>query len=190
VGIAQLHGSVEGWLHPFSSVDLVGPNAVTIGKGTKVWQFASVIRRSQIGEDCCIASCAIVDGCRLGDRVRVSHGAFLDPGMRIGDDVFIGPGVKFCNDIWPRSHKDGWFDMEELCSGRIIVTEVNNGASIGAGAIIMPGLTIGARAMIAAGAVVSFDVPPDHLYRANNSIEEIRKEPNRRRFVVAAHGSV
>jgi len=157
---------------------------VSIGARTKVWQFANIIRNSVIGEDCSIASCAIIDGCRLANRVIVSHGAFLGPGIEISDDVFIGPHVCFCNDYWPRVSKEGWFDLEELLppDGKV-VTRVLAGASIGAGVILMPGVVIGSAAMIAAGAVVTGDVPDGQLYRRDGTYQPIKYEPERRRHV-------
>lgn len=144
-----------------------------IGARTRVWQFASVIRGAVVGEDCSIATQAIVDGSIMGHRCIVSHGAFVDPGMRIHDDVFIGPHVSLCNDFWPRTDKDGWFDMADLVSGKITVIEIASGASIGANAVVLPGITIGYGAMVAAGAVVTQDVPPLHLYRRDGSMTRI-----------------
>lgn len=146
---------------------------VKIGKGTRVWQFASVIRGAVLGEDCSIASCAIVDSCRLGDRVIVSHGAFLDPGMKIGSDVFIGPHVIFCNDCYPRYSKVGWFTEDELFSSDLVVSEVCDHANIGAGAILLPGVRIGENALVAAGAVVTKSVPKDMVYRRDGSIHDL-----------------
>lgn len=177
----------SSFVHPCAQVD----RDASIGARTRVWQFASVIRKAKIGDDCSIASCAIVDGSRLGDRVIVSHGAFIDPGMTIGNDVFVGPHVVFCNDYWPRVTKGGWFDPADLISGKINITRIEDGASIGAGVILMPGIVIGAGAMVAAGAVVSHDVEPGHLYKQdmyhNPKIayvqERIRSEPNRMRRI-------
>lgn len=142
----------------------------SIGARTRVWQFASVIRHAHVGDDCSIASCAIVDGADVGDGSIVSHGAFIDPGIVVESGVFIGPQVSLCNDFWPRAHRRGWFDIEDLISGKVVVTRVENSASIGANAVIMPGLVIGVRAMVAAGAVVTKDVPMDHLYRRDGVI--------------------
>lgn len=167
---------ILAWLHP--KCEVVG---VTIGARTKVWQFASVIRKSVVGEYCNIASCAIVDGAVVGDRCIISHSAFIDPGIAIGNDVFIGPHVSLCNDYWPRVSKDGWFDVQKLIDREIIVTTIEDGASIGANAVLMPGLTIGARAMIAAGATVTRSVPADFLCRRDGSLVPIDREPNRMR---------
>jgi UDP-2-acetamido-3-amino-2,3-dideoxy-glucuronate N-acetyltransferase len=147
-----------------------------IGARTKVWQFASVIRNARIGEDCSIATGAIVDGARLGARVIVSHGAFIDPGIVIGNDVFIGPHVDLCNDAWPRVEKTG-FDIAALISGDLVTTRIEDGASLGAGVIVLPGIIIGAGAMVAAGSVVECSVPPAHLHKRNGMVVPI--DPSR-----------
>lgn len=156
-----------------------------IGARTVVWQFASVIRNSYVGQQCRIASCAIVDGSSIGDRCIISHGAFLDPGIAIGDDVFIGPHVALCNDPWPRVSKDGWWDIKELIGKEVIVTEVGNGASLGAGVVVMPGIRIGERAMIAAGSKVQRNVPADFLYYPNGVMVPIDTDrvQNRQKMV-------
>lgn len=151
-------------IHPLAHVE----NA-TIGKGTRIWQFASVIRNARIGEDCTIASNALVDAATIGDRCIVSHGAAIEPGVVLGDEVFIGPQVVFCNDAWPRVAKHG-FDMAPLLNGETVVTAVEDGASIGAGAIVLPGVRIGAGAMIAAGARVVADVPAAHLLKRDGTM--------------------
>lgn len=166
-----------------SPLAMVHPG-VKIGARTRVWPFASVIRGSEIGDDCSIATCAIVDGCRLGDRVIVSHGAFLDPGMVIGDDVFIGPHVCFCNDPWPKSSKVGWFESKDLFGpDRVTVTLVSDNASIGAGAILMPGIRIGSNAMVAAGSVVTKSVGPDMLYKRDGSMVVASDVADRKRYI-------
>lgn len=162
-------------IHPQAHI---GQN-VTIGAGTCVWQFASVIRNAVIGQDCRIATCSIVDGSRLGDRVIVSHDAFIDPGIEIGNDVFIGPGVKLCNDGWPRVDKFN-YDMELLMSGEFVTTKIEDGASLGAGVIVLPGVVIGSCAMIAAGAVVTKNVPGMHLYKRDGSVVPIEARPVKR----------
>jgi UDP-2-acetamido-3-amino-2,3-dideoxy-glucuronate N-acetyltransferase len=156
-------------IHPLATIG----DDVKIGAGARVWQNASVIRGAVVGEGCSIAAGAIVDGSRLGDRCIVSHCAFIDPGMVIGDDVFIGPFVAMCNDAWPRVEKEGWFDLSELVSGEVVVTRIENGASIGAHVTILPGRVIGAGSMIAAAAVVDKDVPPNCIYKRDGSIEPI-----------------
>ena len=139
---------------------------VSIGADTQIWQFASVIRKAVIGEGCSIGACAIVDGAIIGNRCAVGHGAQLHPGLRAGDEVFFGPGCIVCNDPWPRLRK-GDFDIGRILAGEFVTVRIGNGASIGAGAIVLPGISIGAGAMIAAGAVVDCSVEAGFLFKRN-----------------------
>lgn len=172
----------SAFVHPCAQVD----RDCEIGARSRVWQFASVIRNARIGVECSIATCSIVDGSSLGDRVIVSHGAFIDPGMKIGNDVFIGPNVALCNDAWPRVGKDGWFDPGALIRGDIVVTIIEDGASLGANVTVLPGIRIGAGAMIAAGAIVERDVLAAHLYKRDGSMVPIDKTRDPRRMRVVA----
>lgn len=156
-------------IHPRATIG----DGVKIGSGTRVWQNASVIRGAVLGQECRVAAGAIVDGSRVGDRSIISHCAFIDPGMEIGADVFIGPFVAMCNDAWPRVEKEGWYDIGVLVSGSIVVSRIENWASVGAHATILPGIVIGEGAMIAAAAVVDRDVPPHHLFKRDGSIVPI-----------------
>jgi UDP-2-acetamido-3-amino-2,3-dideoxy-glucuronate N-acetyltransferase len=165
---------IPGHVHPQACI-MQGAHVqigCTIGARTRVWQFASVIRKAVIGEDCSIAAGACVDGGVVGHGSIVSHCAFINPGMVIGDRVFIGPFVAMCNDAWPRAHKDG-FDIDALISGEFVTTKIEDGASIGAHATLLPGATIGADAMVAAGAVVKGNVPDNHLYLRDGRIVPI-----------------
>lgn len=124
----------------------------TIGSGTKIWQFVVVLSGAKIGRDCNICSHVLIESnVVLGDRVTVKSGVQLWDGLRIADDVFIGPNATFSNDRFPRSKK-----YPECFSE----TFVGTGASIGAGAVILPGVTIGSRALVGAGAVVTSNVEP------------------------------
>lgn len=168
----QVAGDGYPGLHPEAMIsDAVHiHDGIVIGARTKVWQFANVIRGAKVGSDCSIAAGAIVDGSRIGDRCIISHCAFIDPGMVIGNDVFIGPFVALCNDAWPRTDKTGWFNMDDLTSGKAVVTWIEDGASVGAHATVLPGLVIGAGAMISAGAVVDKDVPALHLFKRDGTM--------------------
>jgi len=105
---------------------------------------------AEIGSDCNIcAHCFIENDVVVGDRVTIKNGVQLWDGLRIEDDVFIGPNATFTNDPSPRSK----------CDFTLLQTTVKKGASIGANATILPGLTIGTKAMIGAGAVVLSNVP-------------------------------
>lgn len=133
---------------------------VVLGPGCEVWAFANVIRGAVLGAGCSVGSHANVDGAQIGDGSRIGHGCSIHPGVRIGSRVFVGPMTVFCNDLWPAVDKDG-FDTS-LYAGRPTIT-VGDGASIGAGVVVLPGVRIGAGARIAAGVTVRHDVPDGHL---------------------------
>ena len=130
-----------------------------IGENTRVWAFAHVLPGAKIGSDCNICDHVFIENdVVLGDRVTVKSGVQLWDGLRIGDDVFIGPNVTFSNDKYPRSKQ---------YERPILQTHVGRGASIGGGASILPGLRIGARAMVGAGSVVTHDVPARAIVSGN-----------------------
>lgn len=129
-----------------------------IGADTRIWAFAHVMAGATIGAECNICDHTYIEGdVVLGDRVTVKSGVYLWDGLRIEDDVFIGPQATFTNDPFPRS-------KQPFAS---TITRVARGASIGAGAILLPGVSIGERAMVGAGAVVTRDVPSDALVVGN-----------------------
>ncbi|SDJ69540.1 acyltransferase [Pseudomonas indica] len=140
--------------HPLADVQ-----SPSIGEGTRIWQFVVILAGARIGRDCNIAAhCFIENDVVVGDRVTVKCGVQLWDGLRVADDVFIGPNATFTNDRFPRSRQ--WPE-------RFPETRIERGASIGAGAVILPGLTIGERAMVGAGAVVTRDVPARALVFGN-----------------------
>ena len=142
------------FVHPLADVQ-----TGAIGASTRIWQFAVVLPGARIGAESNICShCFIENDVVIGDRVTIKSGVQLWDGVTLEDDVFVGPNVSFTNDHWPRS---GSRDFERL------PTWVGNGASIGAGAVILPGLRIGAGAFVAAGAVVTRDVPAGAVVRGN-----------------------
>lgn len=147
---------------------MIHPNAVVsaseIGEDTVVWQFASVIRGAVVGRGCTVAAYALIDAASVGDGCIISSGAQLHPGTRVGNKVFIGPLVVFCNDRWPRVGKDG-FDVELILSGKFNTVVVEDSVSIGAGAVVLPGVRIGKGAMISAGAVVTHSVPSAAIWK-------------------------
>jgi acetyltransferase-like isoleucine patch superfamily enzyme len=122
-----------------------------VGQGTRIWAFAHVLAGARIGADCNVCDHVFIENdVVVGDRVTIKSGVQLWDGLRIGDDVFIGPNATFTNDRFPRSkHYDHV----------VLETHVGDGASIGANATVLPGVTIGARAMVGAGSVVTRDVP-------------------------------
>lgn len=128
-----------------------------IGETTNVWQFAVILENAVIGEHCNINSHTFIENdVVIGDRVTVKSGVYLWDGIRVEDDVFIGPNVTFTNDKYPRS---------KIYPVEFQKTLLKKGASIGAGAIILGGITIGEKAMVAAGALVTKDVPPYTLVK-------------------------
>lgn len=163
------------FIHPKSHVE-----DATIGPRCKVWQFASVIRGTVLGADCNVASGATLDGPVFGDRCKISQGVAMGPGFLFGNDVFVGPNVTICNDRWPRVDQDG-FDLASLQRGEWTVT-VGDGVSIGANAVVLPGVVIGQCAMIAAGAVVNRSVPAGALFRRDGRIETIGSQHNTKRM--------
>lgn len=143
------------FMHPLGVVD----EGAIIGAGTKVWAFAHVVKGAVIGEDCNLCDHTFIEGnVKIGHRVTLKCGVYLWDGVTVEDDVFIGPGALFTNDPRPRSKK---YPVEYAR------TVLRQGCSIGAGAIILPGITIGCWAMIAAGAVVTRTVP-DHALVVGN----------------------
>lgn len=136
-----------------------------IGKETRVWQYSVIFERAEIGENCNICAHTLIEGdVIIGDNVTVKSGVFLWDGTRIENDVFIGPNATFTNDMMPRSKV-----YPEIFQG----ITVKKGASIGANATILPGITIGQYAMVGAGSVVTKDVP-DRAIVVGNPAKIIR----------------
>jgi len=153
------------------------PNAIVestrIGRGTRIWAFAHVLPGAVIGEDCNLCDHTFYENdVKVGDRVTVKCGVQLWDGITIEDDVFIGPNATFTNDPFPRSKRY----PESFAR-----TLVRKGASIGANATILPGLTIGQYAMIGAGAVITKEIPPYAIVVGNpariTGYVEARKSP-------------
>lgn len=130
-----------------------------VGAGTRIWAFAHVLPGAQLGQDCNICDHVFVENdVVVGDRVTVKCGVQLWDGVRIGNDVFVGPNVTFTNDRFPRSKQ---------YPDSFLPTIVEDCASIGANATILPGITVGRAAMVGAGAVVTKDVPPNAVVVGN-----------------------
>jgi acetyltransferase-like isoleucine patch superfamily enzyme len=138
-----------------------------VGPGTRVWAFAHVLEGAIIGRDCNVGGHAYVEyGVRVGDRVTIKNGVQLFEGVTIEDDVFLGPNCIFTNDLAPRAAIKRHGD--ELLS-----TLVRGGATVGANATIVCGVTIGPGAFVAAGAVVTRNVPA-HALVAGNPARHLR----------------
>lgn len=142
-------------IHPTADVS---PDA-TIGAGTRIWHWAQVREGAVIGQNCIIGKDVYVDfGVTIGNNVKVQNGALLYHGLTLEDGVFIGPRVCTTNDRFPRAiTPDGRLKTDEDWSvGPVLI---RHGASIGAGAILLPDVTVGRFAAVAAGALVTHSVP-------------------------------
>lgn len=143
-------------IHPTAVVD----DGCTIGKGTKIWHFSHIMAEAVIGEKCNIGqNCVISPNVELGTNVKVQNNVSMYTGVRCEDDVFIGPSAVFTNILNPRSavvRRDAYIE-----------TRIHKGASIGANATIVCGISIGQYALIGAGAVVTKDVLPFSLVVGN-----------------------
>jgi acetyltransferase-like isoleucine patch superfamily enzyme len=150
------------FIHPTAEVS----EKAVIGENTKIWNHAQVREKAVIGKNCVISKNVYIDtGVSIGDGVKIQNNVNIYNGVTIEDDVFLGPSMTFTNDMFPRAFNQGW---------EITGTLVKKGASIGAGAVIVCGVTIGEYAMVGAGAIVTKDVPP-HALAVGNPAKQIGK---------------
>ena len=148
------------FVHRSSFVD----DNVIIGKGTKIWHFSHIMKGSRIGENCTIGqNVAVGPNVIIGDGVKIQNNVSVYEGVTLEDDVFCGPSCVFTNVINPRSHIDRKHEFKK--------TLVKKGATIGANATILCGITIEEYASIGAGSVVTKDVPPNTLVYGNAAKE-------------------
>ena len=148
-------------IHPLADVQ-----TRDIGEGTKVWQFCVILKQAKIGANCNINCHVFIENdVLIGNNVTIKPGVQLWDGIVIEDGVFIGPNATFTNDLKPRSKQ---------YPEKFLKTIVKKGASIGANATILPGITIGENAMIGAGSVIVKDVPPNTVW-VGNPAKQIKK---------------
>jgi acetyltransferase-like isoleucine patch superfamily enzyme len=141
------------FIHPTAIVE-----TRVVGPGTRIWAWSHVQRDVSIGKYCNIGEhCFVEEGVKIGHQTVIKNGVCVWKGVLIGDGVFIGPGAVLTNEVFPRSG----FRKEFL------TTRIESGATIGAGAILLPGITIGSYATVGAGALVTKDVPPHVLVYGN-----------------------
>ena len=144
-------------IHPLADV-----KSLNIGTDTRVWQFSVIFKNAIIGENCNICAHTLIENdVVIGNNVTVKSGVFLWDGTRVEDDVFIGPNATFTNDVLPRS---------KIYPPTFKGVTLRKGASIGANATILPGVTIGYKAMVGAGAVVTKNVPDYAVVTGNPAI--------------------
>ncbi|MHB8482777.1 MAG: acyltransferase [Nitrospiria bacterium] len=150
----------KAWVHCSSYVDRDEQNdfgGPFIGAETRIWHFCHICPGAQIGRDCVIGqNCYIGSGVKIGDRVHIQNGVSVYERITIEDDVFVGPHVCLTNDKYPPSGRPNW-----------LPTLLRRRCSIGAGAVIVCGVTIGEGAKIGAGSVVTKDVPAAQTWVGN-----------------------
>lgn len=149
----------------FDSTVYIHPSAICessqVGRGTKIWAFAHVLDGAAVGEHCNIGDHAFLEGgSSIGNGVIIKNQTMVWSGVTLEDDVFVGPGVIFTNDRYPRSRMSSAArERYRRTENWLVPIRVRRGASIGAGAIILCGVTIGEYASVGAGALVTKDVP-------------------------------
>lgn len=139
------------FIHPTAEVH---PSA-NVGQGTKVWGQAQIREKASIGSSCNISKDVYIDaGVEIGNRVKIQNGVSIYKGVVLEDDSFVGPHAAFTNDSMPRSFNEDW---------EIVPTFVRRGASIGANATIICGVSLGPYSMVSAGSTLTTDAPPHGL---------------------------
>lgn len=144
---------VVSMIHPLSDVQ-----SLKIGQGTQIWQYVVILGKAEIGQNCNInCHCFVENDVAIGNDVTIKSGVYLWDGITIEDNVFIGPNVTFTNDMNPRSK----------CHKKYLRTIIKKGASIGAGAVLTPGLLIGEFSLIGAGSIVTKSIKNNELWYGN-----------------------
>jgi len=144
------------FVHPQALVE-----TESIGEGTRVWAFAHVMADVVIGRDCNICDHAFIEsGVRLGNGVVIKNGVAIWQGVEIADNAFVGPNAVFTNDLAPRSRRLPGMAEHYRDRPWFRKTMLEEGATVGANATIVCGVTLGRFCMIGAGSVVTGDVPP------------------------------
>jgi len=150
-------------IHPTADVSA----QAIIGEGTRVWHHAQIREGARLGRECIIGKGVYIDfDVVIGNRVKIQNYACVYHGVTVEDGVFIGPLACLANDKLPRAiNPDG--TLKRDADWEVSKTVVKYGASVGAGAILLPGITVGRWALIGAGAVVTRDVPDYGLVAGN-----------------------
>lgn len=138
-------------------------DGATVGPGSAVWDLARIRSGASVGAECVVGRGAFIDaGVEVGDRCKIQNEALVYAPARLGDGVFIGPAVVLSNDRFPRAvNPDG--SLKSASDWDHVGVVIEEGASVGAAATVIGGVRIGAWALVAAGSVVTRDVPPHAL---------------------------
>lgn len=188
----------SAYIHPTAEVS---PEA-SIGGHTRIWRAVQVREGAVIGENCTLSKGVYIDAhVKIGSNVKIQNHVSVFEGVTLEDGVFVGPHVCFTNDLFPRAiTRDG--KLKGPADWTVTPTLVKYGASLGAGSIIRCGVTIGSFALIAAGAVVTHDVPPHALVLGNPArqrgyvcycarpLTAVREEPGRLLGICPECGSI
>jgi UDP-2-acetamido-3-amino-2,3-dideoxy-glucuronate N-acetyltransferase len=151
--------------NPSEPHQLIAPD-VKLGKGVRIFHFTNLYG-CEIGDDTKIGTFVeIQKGAKIGKRCKISSHTFICEGVTLEDEVFIGHGVTFTNDLYPRSTNSNG-SLQSADDWQCVTTLVKQGASIGSGATLLCGITIGERAIIGAGSVVTKDVPAGAIVAGN-----------------------
>lgn len=135
-----------------------------IGDGTRIWAYTHVMPDVPIGADCNIGDhCFIESGATIGNQVTIKNGNMVWEGVHLEDGVFVGPLVVFTNDLYPRSPRLPQVQNRYAHRGWLKPTIIKRGASLGAGSVILAGVTIGEFCMVGAGSIVNRSPPPHAL---------------------------
>lgn len=186
------------YIHPSAEVSL----QASVGQGTRIWRQAHVREYATIGEHCNIGKGVYVDThVKIGSNVKIQNHVSVFEGVTLEDGVFVGPHVCFTNDLFPRAITlDG--KLKSAADWIITPTVVKYGASLGAGAVIRCGITIGEFALVGAGAVVTHDVQPYALVLGNPArqrgyvchcarpLADLREEPGKLVGICEACGEI
>jgi acetyltransferase-like isoleucine patch superfamily enzyme len=152
----QVNGMEDIFVHPTAIVE-----TSEVGDGTRVWAYTHVMNGAIIGANCNIGEhCFIESGATVGNQVTVKNGNMIWEGVHLEDGVFLGPRVAFTNDLYPRSPRLPQARKRYADRGWLKPTFIGQGASVGAGAVIIAGITIGEFSMVGAGATVTRSLPP------------------------------
>jgi acetyltransferase-like isoleucine patch superfamily enzyme len=147
------------------SLQQIAPD-VKLGRNVRIFSFTNLYG-CEIGDDVKVGTFVeIQKGAKIGKRCKISSHTFICEGVTLEDDVFIGHHVVFTNDRYPRATNAGG-QLQTEADWKCIPTLVKRGASIGSGAVLLCGITVGKNAMIGAGSVVTKDVPPDTIVAGN-----------------------
>ncbi len=154
---------VSFYVHPDAEVSA----EARVGEGTRIWRHAHIREHARVGAACNIGKGVYIDAhVTIGSRVKIQNNVSVFEGVTIEDGVFVGPHVCFTNDLYPRAITPAG-ELKSANDWVITPTLVRYGASIGAGSVIVCGVTIGSFALVGSGSVVTKDVPPHALVFGN-----------------------